>query len=339
MEQQKQLLKLIQERTKGKASIGRTLVEVLGISRDAAYRRYRLETEFSLSELIKIQQHFNISIDGLLGNTRNTVLFNYKQESNELFSMEAYLHEIQNSLELLSKQEKPCIVLTINNTPFFQLFHFPSLLRFKLYFWAKNLLQVKALQKIKFRDFYFSMELSQTAHQILTLYNSIPSVELYDPDLFRGFAREIYYYYNSNEIDAGEAKTLYADMLSLLKHLKEQADNGKKRLYRTKSQPSDASFDMYHNEMLNAIALFYYEAKGIQGLSVAHNFLNPLSTDNLQYVADSKKILDQLLRSSQKISKTNAKGRSQYFDQIEKTIKSYQDKLHSDVKLNHPEEK
>lgn len=333
MERQKQLIELISEKIKGKKSIGRTLMDVLDISRDAAYRRYRLETEFSIGELIKIQQRFNISLDGLLGNTKNTVLFNYRQESNEFFSLEAYLHEIQESLEQLSKQEKPCIILTINNTPFFQLFHFPSLLRFKLYFWTKNLLQVKALQKIKFKDFYFSMELSQTAHQILCLYNKIPSVELYDPDLLRGFAREVYYYYDSKEIDADDAQMLYMDMLSLLENLKLQADNEKKQLYQGKSQPFNATFEMYHNEMLNAIAMFYYEAKGIQGLSVTHNFLNPLFTDNHEYVSDSKKILDQLIRNSQKISGINKKGRNQYFAQIEKTIKSYQAKLKANVKI------
>lgn len=334
MEHQKQLIELIQEKIKGKKSIGPTLMEVLDISRDAAYRRYRLETEFSMGELIKLHHHFNISIDGLLGNTKHTVSFHYRQESNELFSMEAYLHEIYRSLELLSKQEKPSIILTINNTPFFQLFHFPELLRFKLYFWSKNLLQIKALQKIQFQQFYFSMELSQTAHQILHLYNKIPSIELYDSDLFRGFAREVYYYYDSKEINASEADRLYEDMLSLLQHLKSQADSGKKQLYNSNPQPFDASFEMYYNEMLNAAALFYYETKGSKGLSIAHNFLNPLSTDNQEYVSDSKKMLDQLIHNSQKISKTNSKGRTQYFAQIEQIVQSYRDKLRVSIELH-----
>lgn len=66
-------------------------METLDISREAAYRRYRCEKPFSLSELIKIRQRFNISIDGLLENTKTTILFNYRQGNNADFSLEAYL--------------------------------------------------------------------------------------------------------------------------------------------------------------------------------------------------------------------------------------------------------
>lgn len=144
MEYQKRLLELIQEKT-GKASIGRVLMETLDISREAAYRRYRCEKPFSLSELIKIRQRFNISIDGLLENTKTTVLFNYRQGNNADFSLEAYLDEIRYSLEQLAAVGDSRIILTINNTPFLQLFHFPELLRFQLYFWSKNFCRSRPL--------------------------------------------------------------------------------------------------------------------------------------------------------------------------------------------------
>ena len=327
MEYQKRIIEQIQKKVQGKKSIGRVLMEVLDISNDAAYRRYRLETEFSIGEFIKLHQHFNISVDELSDEPTNAVLFQCKQDDSKVFSLENYLQDILASLVELAKFEKPSIVLTINNTPFFQLFHFPELLRFRLYFWAKNFLNVKSLQSKSFKDFHFSIAIRESISEILNLYNRIPSTELYDLDVFRGFSREVYYYFESNELTAQEANQIYVEMLLLLQHIQVQAESGKKQKLDKGIQTFDAPFEMFYNEMLNASALFYYEAKGFHGLTILQNFLTPLYTDNRKYVSDSKKMLDHLIRNSQKISVTNAKGRTQYFSQIEQTIRDYQEKL------------
>ena len=327
MEYQKRIIEEIQKKLQGKKSIGRVLMEVLDISNDAAYRRYRLETEFSIGEFIKLHQYFNISLDQLTDEQTNSVLFQCKQTNSKIFNLESYLEDILKSLTELAKFEKPSIVLTINNTPFFQLFHFPELLRFRLYFWAKNFLNVKSLQGKSFSDFHFSIAIKESISEILNLYNRIPSTELYDLDVFRGFSREVYYYFESNELTAQEANQLYAEMLLLVQHIQVQAESGKKHQVNRSVQDFDASFEMFYNEMLNASALFYYEAKGFSGLTILQNFLTPLFTDNQQHVLDSKNMLDHLIRNSQNISLTNAKGRTQYFAQIEQTIREYQEKV------------
>lgn len=327
MEYQKRIIEQIQKKVQGKKSIGRVLMEVLDISNDAAYRRYRLETEFSIGEFIKLHQHFNISVDELSDEQTNSVLFQCKQTNSTIFNLESYLEDILKSLAELAKFEKPSIVLTINNTPFFQLFHFPELLRFRLYFWAKNFLNVKYLQSKSFKDFHFTIAIKESISEILMLYNRIPSTELYDLDVFRGFSREVYYYFESNELTAQEANQIYTEMLLLVQHIQVQAESGKKHQVNRSAQDFDASFEMFYNEMLNASALFYYEAKGFCGLTILQNFLTPLFTDNQQHVLESKKMLDHLIRNSQNISVTNAKGRTQYFSQIEQTIRDYQEKL------------
>lgn len=327
MEYQKRIIERIQKKVQGKKSIGRVLMEVLDISSDAAYRRYRLETEFSIGEFIKLHQYFNISVGELTDEPTNSVLFQCKQTNSTVFNLESYLEDILKSLAELAKLEKPSIVLTINNTPFFQLFHFPELLRFRLYFWAKNFLNVKSLQSKSFTDFHFSITIKESISEILNLYNRIPSTELYDLDVFRGFSREILYYYENQELDAQEAHDLYTDILALIAHLQMQAERGKKLFINDSTHLKTASLEVYYNELLNATALFYYEAKGVQGISITHNLLTPLYTESAEYLEENRTYLQQLVRNSQKISSSNKKGRIHYFSEVKATILKYQNRI------------
>ena len=59
------LLQIIKERIVGSDTIGNVLADVLHISSDAAYRRNRNETPFTIHEVQKLCKHFNISFDAL----------------------------------------------------------------------------------------------------------------------------------------------------------------------------------------------------------------------------------------------------------------------------------
>lgn len=309
-------------------TIGSVMPEVLGISKDAVYRRYRMETDVTLDDLHKIKEQLGISIDALLGKEEPAALFYYNPIMEEGFSLEAYFDRIRQNLEQLHQQGTPRMILTVNNTPFFPVFNFPNLLKAKLFFWIKKQMRLDALKNVSYDDFYFSMRLVQTSYEILKLYNKVPSKELYDPDMLKGFVREVYYYYTSNEIDNRVAVELYNDMIHLVKHLKEQARNGVKYEYGKKPIPSaENQLEVYYNEILNATAMFYYTTEKAEGLFLTQNFLNPIHTTNQYYVKDTHKLLGQMISASSKISLTNSKTRDRYFTEIIQMIERYRKKV------------
>lgn len=327
------LVERIKRKIKKNETIGGVLGNLLGISPDAVYRRTRGETHFSLYELEIISNHFNISIDDLFNRTQKNVSFDYQPIDNEAFSMTNYLRDIRNSLRVLQNQEHPKLLLTINNTHFFQLFNFPELIKFKLFFWAKTHLQLQEYQTIQFSEFEFSAEETALGDEILSIYTTIPSTELYDPDLMRGFAREIYFYYSSQELDEPKKVVeMYNECIEFINHLKQQAKIGKKYCRGTSSLKTGNKLELYYNESLNSIASFYYETKQTKGLFLAHNFMNSLHTLDENYVNDTKNVLDQLISNSSKISVVATKERNHYFSEIEKVIKSYCAKVKLDVK-------
>ena len=73
---------------------------------------------------------------------QNTVIFEYNSLNEYDYSLDSYLEGILDGMKKLQQCTNPNIVLTVKDTPLFQLLNFPHLVRFKLYFWAKTYLNI-----------------------------------------------------------------------------------------------------------------------------------------------------------------------------------------------------
>lgn len=307
------------------------LSKTLGISKAALHRRVRLETDLTLEDLFKLRQHFGISIDALLSSEVSKTYFDYQPMVKIDFCLESYFDKLLQNMRLLHEQQHPEMILTINNTPFFTFFNFPHLLKAKLFFWVKNQMAIPEMKDKKYEDFVFSSNILKKANELLKLYHEIPTKELYDPDMLRGFVREIYHYYSAREINSETATQLYRDLIRLVKHLKAQATYGFKYEYGKNGElNSQNKLEVYYNDILNASAVFYYKTKFSEGLFIAQNFLNPVHVTDKVYVHETNQVLINMMSSSSKISITNSKTRSAYFDEVSKFIEKYKRKVLAD---------
>ena len=303
---QEELFKIIKLKLIGKESLANSLSDILHISPDAVYRRYRGETSLTIDEIKRLCIHFDISFDFLIQANSGQAIFNYQ----------------------------PLFILSISNNHIFQLVNFPQLMRFRLFFWAKTHLLVPEYQKIK----YFHQKTSETAfaigEEILQLYTSIPSTEIFDPELMRGFMRQILYYYKSHLFeDPSYALFLCDRMLLFSKHLQIQAEIGKKFIYGQELPSEGNKFEMYLNETINSDSTIYYSGKETSGIFLTHNIMNYLQTVDKKYVLDSKQILDKQLANSSLISEVNEKERNNYFFEFEKMILSFRKKIEADLEF------
>jgi hypothetical protein len=329
---QSEIFEIIKRKLKGNDSIGNAVGEVLSISQDAVYRRYRGETQLTIYELEKLSKHYDISIDSLFGKNKSKVLFDFQPLSDINFSMDNYLERFLIGLKAIKAHKNPEMIITVNNTPLFQLLNFPHLVRFKLFFWAKTHLQVKEYQNVLFQYERISDKTFNIGKEILFHYNTIPSKEIYDPELLRGFAREIYYYYNAHQFkDPTYAVVLLDTLEKFLDHLKEQANVGKKFIFGTQAPASGNDFEMYHNETFNAATTIYYKNDEFEGIHFAHNLMNSLHTTDPIYITDSLGILRKQLANSSLISVINEKERNTYFHQLQNMVSGFRKKIELDL--------
>ena len=331
---QRQIFEIIKREISGKDSLGNVIGDILNISQDAVYRRYRGETHLTINEMEKLSRAFSISLDNLFDLDRTKILFDFQPLNLIDFSMDSYLENICNTILSIKSQKNPSLIMTINNTPLIQLLNFPHLVRFKLFFWAKTHLQIKEYEKTLFKYEKISERTFQTGVTILKNYITIPSKEIYDLDLLRGFAREIVYYYESQLFaDANYAIHLLDKLIDFVNHLQHQAEEGKKFIFNTEPPAFGNEFEMYFNETLNASNSYYYKTENGEGLFISHNLMNSIHTTEQVYVKDSKQILDKQLATSSIISKVNEKERNSYFFKIRNVIEKHKKRIELDMSI------
>ena len=163
-----------------------------------------------------------------------------------------------------------------------------------MYFWAKTHLKIKDYEDQKFKHEKTSNHAFDLGKQIIQLYNSVPSKEIYDPEFMRGFMRQIHYYFNAHLFEDPEYALFLHDRIGYLSgHLKAQAVEGKKFMFGTHAPSQGNDFNMFFNETINSESTFYYEGKETKGLYVTNNIMSYLETNNQEFTEETRSILDR----------------------------------------------
>ena len=331
---QKAIFNLIKQKIVGTENVGTVLSEVLSISSDAVYRRYRGETPLTIQETQKICKHFNISFDNLLESGDGFVLFDYSPFKSFDVHLESYLEGILESVQRISSLKDAKILMSVNNGHIFQLMNFPQLVRFRLFFWAKTHLQIEDYRSQKFKHEKVSPRSFELGKKILSSYNKIPSTEILDFEFMRGFLRQILFYFQSHLFeDPNYAIFLCERVQLMISHLKNQAEKGQKFIFGTSHPAFGNDVDFFLNETNNNDSTIHYHSKNMEGIFIGHNVLNYIHTTDSTYVSDTKQSLQRELKNSSKISIENEKLRNQYFAQLDRMAENFKLKIKSDLSI------
>ncbi|MEJ6617444.1 MAG: hypothetical protein QNL61_11105 [Crocinitomicaceae bacterium] len=332
MDHQTRIFEIIKHQIEGSGSLGNVVGDVLSLSPDAVYRRYRGETHLTILELEKLSKHFGISLDALFEINKNTVIFEFQPLEIYEFNMTSYLSKMHDRLKLIKAQKNPELIITVNNSPMLQLLNFPHLVRFKLWFWGKTHLEMEEFKGKAFEYEKLNEETFAIGREVLRIYNSIPSKEIYDGSFLRGFSREVYYYFTAHHFkDPGYAVYLLELLIRFVDHLEAQAAIGKKFTFGVQPPASGNDFTMYHNETLNGNGTTLYKTDDYGGLYITHNLMNYIHTSDKVYFEDSLNVLNKQMANSGVISTSNEKARNDYFFHVRKMILKLKNKMELDL--------
>ena len=298
------------------------LIDELSVSSDAAYRRIRGEVPFTIYELEKLLDRFDIKLGNIGSFKKDKIVFNYKPLSRINFNFESYLSGLRDSLRGMKQLKNPRFTVSINETPVFQLFNFPHLTRFKFFFWAKSYLQINEYKNAKFKREKIDKKVLQIGIEAHNLYNSCPTTELYCPGTLRGILRQIEFYYEAGVFeDDNYALELLDNVLGLSNHIKHQAEVGHKFVYGNEPNNSpDTKFEMYLNDTYLPDNTYYLEHDNGALTYFSHNIMNFIMTESPVYNDDTKMILDRLIDNSTLVSVSSTKERNKFFTAYEKSI-------------------
>jgi hypothetical protein len=203
------------------------LIEILGYSRDAVYRRIRGDVPFTLNEAMRIAQVAGISLDSIAHpKEKNNVVFalNYTEYLNDIF--ELYRKSIETSLDYFGQEElflNSNLKLAYNLIPSSFYLKYQTLVRFVVFKWM--------YQMNSFSDFMSELIiptdiLRLNKKRLFTLQNIENNEYVLDRHVFQSFVDDIRYFVSINLITKEELHMLKNELLSLIYDVETMATNG-----------------------------------------------------------------------------------------------------------------
>ncbi len=297
------------------------LAELLGVSRDSAYRRIRGETVLSLDEVAVLTKHFGVSLDDFLSPVDDRVSFQVKVMNTWQISIENWFQTILGTLEMIKRfqaKEKE-MIYDAKDLPIFHFFQFPKLAAFKIYFWMKTFAHDEKVGQMKFSQKILDSKLILLSETIWQTYAAIPSTEIMGNEILTVTLRQIEYAYECGMLsDKQEAYALYDDCSALANHLQHQASLGMKQTFGS-GEPG-AKFNVYVNDVLTGANTFYLKFDDKRMTYVTPNVFNLLMTTHEHFCKITEDHISNLMEKSVIISNRAEKERNKFFKRVEENI-------------------
>ena len=324
---QLQLFQRIKNNFPAGKSLADEIADVLNITIDSAYRRIRGEKLLVFDEVFKLCTKYSISLDDLFNNKTKGESFLCRILDANNISFEEYLKSLYSNLVYIQSLGNPEIIYFAKDIVIFQLFHFPELAAFKLFFWSKTIKLLPEFNDKKFDICHISHEVLEIGRNCLTLYSKIPSSEIWNEETVNSAIRQIEFYYTGGIITKKDDALLLLHQYDLLfQHIKDQAEKGSKFLLGTEPLfPNNYKF--YFNEVILGDNSIYVKSDTRKMSFTTFNILGLMISDEEQFCLKVENYLKTMMKKSVLISEVSEKERNRFFNMISDKIRSAEERI------------
>jgi len=296
----------LKQRLSTHISVVHEISELLGISYDSAYRRLRGDKDLSIEELKILSNKYRISIDSILGQNNADVLFHpfiLKGQDGFKEWLKLRILEVQKINECRDKE----VIMVARDLPIYYYFNFPELAAFKIYFWKKMLLHHSDYHDKKFDINELSPEIQNLGLQLLSLYNRIPTIEIWCQETFTRIMQQIEFCRVSGFFPhKTDATVLFEKLEMLIRHIQYQTEQGCKfHLGYKVTENEEENFEVYFNEVLLIDNTVLVERDGVKTIFMTHNSLDILLTSSPVFCNQVEHALKIIMKTGNHISATS----------------------------------
>jgi hypothetical protein len=323
MQLQDYLFRQIKERLPDTESLPERVAELLHISNDSAYRRIRGGTPLVLEEARILCEAFNISLDELFKVKKDAVLFVPTQLNNKDYGFDQFLKDILANLKKVASFNNKQLIYMAKDLPLFHHFLYRPLFAFRYFFWMKSVLQHPDFEHVKFSMDRLTPETEKLGREILSIYNEIPSVEIWNSECVNSTIAQVEYYkeagYFNNEKDIAE---IYEALRQTIAHVREQAEQGVKFLLSETASLKKENFYFYHNRFILGDNTIMVLTEGRKTLYINYDILNYMVTHDESFCNNVYNKLQMIMKRSTIISSVSEKHRHIFFNLLNRKIPS-----------------
>lgn len=297
------------------------LAELLDISNDSAYRRIRGDKSFSVDELKKVCLHYNISFDQILGQQSTNISFTPVNVGIEPKSILNYLQHIRDDLVNVETFADKEVQYLAKDIPAMQLFQFPAISAFKMFFWQKTIAANPHFENLKFKLEEGSPEVVQLSKEILDTYIKVPSTEIWSEETVISLVTQIKYYSESGWFeDPAEVDYLFDQVIALLDHMDAQAAAECKFKDGQKPIQKAGNFKLYINDLVLPNNTICVRTNDEWMVYISHNVMNFLKSYNKHFGFTTHSTITNLIKRSTLISGVGERERNKFFSKLKKRV-------------------
>jgi len=180
-----------------KSEAVKALSELLQMGQNAIYRRMRGESILAPDELALLAKHFTISLDDIIHETSDNVLFSYTSATKKVKDFTSYLNSLTEAMRPLHEYPNGEVKYAAAEIPVFHYCFFPELIAFKLYTWGKTTWNFDYLKNQPFAFNLISPDAYTAADNFLASYLKSKSTELWNLNVLDNTLNQIEYYAES----------------------------------------------------------------------------------------------------------------------------------------------
>ena len=325
---QAELFRLIRAQVPDSTPLADVIAKVLDISTDSAYRRIRGEKAIGIEELSVLSSHFHISLDQLMEIATGAIAFRGQYMSAQTFRFEEYMSSLNKQMQYMNSFREVEFFYSCKDMPIFHHFHFREIAAFKWFFWLKTYFQFPEFAKRKLRLEEYPEELYAMDQEALRLYNSIPSVEIWNIESMNILFRQIDFYRDARVFENDrQVAELYDVIDKIWNHLEQQAALGYKFMYGDPQRKPMGKFRMYFNEVLLGDNNMLVTLDGVKVAYVTHTTINFMQTRDTVFCENMFQHFQNQMKRSTLISEVSEKDRSRFFRIIRDRINTRKQNL------------
>ena len=217
---QVQLFTQIFGSTKGKSKITQDLMVVLGCSRASLYRKRTGSTPLTADELVKLANHFSLSIDALRTNSEENaqiVVCTTMPPIKQYSDIDFYLENTRRNLEIAVQQPDAQLYFTAKELPLYRYMNQPTLSAFRYYLWIMENMR----RHQRFDPVEVPSELIQKGADLTKLSQGIKTTEFWTASAFDNLIGQISYTHTSGRISDRILAQLKLELLQVVDELAE----------------------------------------------------------------------------------------------------------------------
>jgi hypothetical protein len=293
------------------------LIELLGISKESAYRRLRGEIPFTFREMSKLSLDLDFSIDEIIAKPCEArVLVNVQTcpDDNPSTAFLKRFEQYYNYLLHLENNPNVETTLTLNHIPAIASVYFKNLFQFFYFKWLHQNHEVSL--KLYYSDVIIPDEIEALRKKVkFSAVNCTNKITLIlDLNFFASLVNEIQYYHRRKLINDEDFENLKNDVLGFIDLLEDCA--------RTGIFGQRVKINIYLSSMNIEASSIHVKYNGGE-TSFIHTFSNyPISSGNPVLCEKHKKWIHSMKKYATLITQSNELLQSEYFDKQRELIHS-----------------